>query len=240
MSLCSRSERGIALIAVTMAMMLLMAVGAALILSSSTEMRVAANFRAGSQAFYAADAIVERTIGELRGVADWNLVLSGAQQSSLVDGAPSGIRRLSDGSVIDLDRITSMANCRKVTPCSDADMSAATADRPWGANNPRWRVYAFGRLADAVSPAATDSPFYVVALVADDSAENDANPAQDGGGPADPPNPGRGVIVVRGEAFGPRRAHRVVEAAIARFDTVDPATGSAVSGLRVLAWREGG
>lgn len=224
-----RRERGVALVVALMAIVLMMALGAALVLITSSETMIAANFRAGHEVFYAADAAFERALSDLRPVPDWTAVLAGGSQSSFVDGQPSGVRTLSDGTTIDLGEIANIANCQKPTLCSDADLAANSAERPWGANNPRWALYAYGKLADSLGTASVDSPCYVVALVADDSSENDGDPMRDGTSVDGLPNPGLGILSVRAEAFGPRHAHRVIEAAIARDD---------LGVLRVISWRE--
>src|SRR6185295_7455772 len=58
-----------------------------------------------------------------------------------------------------------------------------------------------------------DSAFYVVLMVADDPSEDDGLPLQDG---LLEGNPGQGVIALRAEAFGPRGAHKTIEATISR------------------------
>ena len=85
-----------------MAVLLLTALGAALILSSSTETIIAASFRSGIEARYAAAAMLDRGMDDLTSVEDWSLVTGGLLRSSWVDGAPAGARTLSDGSTIDL------------------------------------------------------------------------------------------------------------------------------------------
>jgi hypothetical protein len=104
-------------------------------------------------------------------------------------------------------------------------MSAVTADRPWGANNPRWALFSYGPLSAMSSESgALPSPDYVVVLVADDPAESDGDPSRDG----EPGSgPGAGVILVRAEAFGPLEAHRVVQAAVARGRPAGPPAGYA-------------
>jgi Tfp pilus assembly protein PilX len=232
-------ERGIALIVTLMTMVLLMALGSALVLITSTETIVAANFHSGHEAFYAADAILERALADLRVSADWSAVLDRSTPSTFVDGAPSGTRTLTDGSSIDLAQLTNIANCRKTTACTDADTAATTAERPWGVNNPRWLPYAYGRLADSLGVSTVRSPFYVVAFVGDDSSENDGDPTRDGLSIGGLPNPGLGILSIRAEAFGPRQAHRVVEATIARMEPAGAAPGGGgITDLRVLSWRE--
>ena len=51
-----------------------------------------------------------------------------------------------------------------------------TARRPWGTNNPIWRLYAHGALADLSPSGAIDSNVYVVVWVADDPLETDGLP----------------------------------------------------------------
>src|SRR5262249_1212763 len=213
--------------------------GGALILLSSSETAIAANFRAAHEATYAADAAFERALADLSYQADWTPVLAGSVRSSFAAGLPSGIRRLPAGSTIYLDGISNLANCEKASVCSDAEVAAVTTDRPWGANNPRWTLFAYGPLANTLGPATVRSIFYVLAFVGDDPSENDGNPSVDGLMAANSPNPGNGIVVVRGEAFGPRGAHKVVEATIARrtIPSADPG-GQPSTELRVLSWRE--
>lgn len=219
-----RREDGIALLFAIMAMLLMMALGVALVLTTSTETIIAANFRNSAEGLYAADAALERAIDDLLTVSDWNPLLGGLVRSSFVDGAPGGSRTLVDHALLDLVQTTSFANCQKTTPCSTAAMAAVTPERPWGANNPRWQLYAYGPLG-GITPAGTvSSSYYVIVMVGDDPSENDDNPLRDG---VDESNPGTGVLAVRAEAFGPRGAHKVIESTVARTDT----------GVRMRSWR---
>ena len=161
---------------------------------------------------------------DLFGVADWDTVLIGAAQSAFVDGAPSGLRTLADGATIDLGQLVDLANCGKAARCGDAEMDAVTPKRPWGANNPRWRLYAYGNLGEMLPGRKIDSREYVVVMAADDPSETDGKPTQDG-----IDTPGAGVLALRAEAFGPRGTRRMIEATIARTPT----------GVRLLSWREG-
>ena len=201
-----------------MAMLLLTALGVALVLTTSTETMVTANFRNSQEALYAADAVVERAMDDVLTVADWNNLLNGSTQSAFIDGSPSGTRMLPDGSTIDLTQAINMANCQKVATCSAAEMDAVTAERPWGPNNPRWQLYAYGNLSTMLPTDTINSPYYAIVLVADDPSENDGDPAKDGSSQA---NPGSGVLALRAEAFGPRGAHKIVELTVARTDTTE-------------------
>jgi hypothetical protein len=233
------NESGLALVIALFATTLMLALGGALVLLTSSETVIAANFRSGHEAFYAADAAFERALADLRGAVDWTTVLNGAQRSSFVDGAPSGIRALVDGSRIDLAQITNLANCDKVSPCTDAEIATATSERPWGTNNPRWTLFAYGPLADSLGAATVQSPFYVVAFVADDPSENDGDAMRDGATVGGLANPGAGVVLIRAEAFGPRNAHRVIEATVAKLEIPPALPGGAIStDLRVISWRE--
>jgi len=233
------TERGVALIIALMAMTMMLALGSALVLLSSSETVIAANFRAAHEAIYAAEAAIEVTLADLRIVPDWTLALSGDVRSLFVDGAPSGTRTLIDGSTVDLDRITNQANCQKPTACSPADLAATTTERPWGANNPRWTPYAYGPLAGLLGAQTVNSAFYVIAFVGDDPSENDNDPALDGFSASGSPNPGNGIVRIRAEAFGPRSAHKVIEASVARVELPPATPGEQPSTeLRVLSWRE--
>jgi hypothetical protein len=233
------SEHGVALVIAIRATTMMLSLGGALILLSSSETAIGANFRAAHEATYAADAMIERAIADLGRVPDWTTVLDGSVQSSFIDGASSGSRALVDGSAIDLAQITNLANCQKSTICSAADVAATTTERPWGANNPQWVLYAHGALADVLSAQRIHSACYVLAFVGDDPSENDDDPSVDGFSVAGRPNPGKGIVVIRAEAFGPRSAHRVLEATVARLEVPPPTPGEPISTeLRVLSWRQ--
>jgi hypothetical protein len=213
-----RTDGGVALVVVLMAMLLMTALGTALVMTTSAETMIAANYRSAQQGAYAADAGLRRALVDLQPLRDWTPVLSGASRSTFTDGAPSGTRTLPGGWNVDLNLVLNLANCAKTTACSSADMDRVAADRPWGAGNPRWQLYAYGRLANlwppgalgAQAPAgAIDSPFFVVVLVAD---------------------AGDGFLALRAEAFGPRGAHHRVDATVAR----DALTAE----LHVLSWRQ--
>jgi hypothetical protein len=251
------------LIVALLAMLVMVALGAALMLAAATESRITRNFRNDIEAFYAADAVLERAVDELRAVGDWNLLLSGAARSAVVDGEPRGTRVLTDGKTIDLAEVLNDANCRKVGGCSAAAMDAITAERPWGANNPRWQPFAWGYLNDLVPTVTVKSRFYAMVMVADDPSECDDNPLVDGGVMVSCPatakaNPGAGVIAVRAEAFGPFGSHRAVELTLALVargadstdvmpaegttenygNTADYHPGIGQAGVHILSWRE--
>jgi hypothetical protein len=211
-----RNERGISLIIALMSTLLLTALGLGLVMITITETMISANFRDGGEAVYAADAGVERVMQDLLTVADWNQILSGALQSSFIDGAPSGTRAIPGGGTLDLSAATNLMNCAKVTTCSDADMDAWSFERPYKLNNPRWRLYAYSPLSGIIDTGTVLSPMYVAVWVADDPAETDGNPSADGTSGS-----GAGIILLRARAFGPNGSAATIEAAISRTNTTE-------------------
>ena len=219
MSVSPRNESGFAILVAVMGLLLMSAAGLALILATSTESMIARNFGDGTAAMYAAEAVAVRGLADLALVSDWTQVVDSQTRSSFFDGGGTGVRTLVDRSTIDLTALVNAWNCGKPAACGDADMDRVSAERPWGNNNPRWRVYACGALADL---AMTASPFYVVLLAADDPLETDGNPLADGTAA------GHDVLLLRGEAFGPGGIHSVVELTVARAEDAS---------VRVLEWR---
>jgi hypothetical protein len=209
-------EQGTALFIALMATMLLSALGLGLVLTTTTEVLIVGNYRNVQEGLYAADAALERIIPDLVIAPDWNRILQGEATSAFVDGASSGARVLRDGSTLDLTQATNIANCGKITTCSAAEMEASTEERPWGANNPRWKLFAHAPVDALLPNGMVSSPLYVVVWVGDDPAENDDDPAKDGSTQG---NPGLGVVVLRAVAYGPRGTRRVIETTVARTDT---------------------
>ena len=121
----------------------LSALGMSLAMVMNTETaRSAGNFTASREAMYAADGALQIAAQELLAVGDWDALLAGGVLSAFVDGAPSGLRQLGDGRFVNLRGATDLAN---------------SEPRPWGANNPEWRLFAFGWLGPTT---------YVIAWVA--------------------------------------------------------------------------
>jgi len=216
------SDRGVALVLVMLVMMTLSALAMSLALLVSTESRVTANYRDGLEVFYGAEAALERVLPDLAAEPDPNRVLTGLSISSLTDGPP-GLRRLPDGTFMDLHALTSMLNCGRPV-CGDVDLDYAREDRPWGRNNPRWQLYGYGP-STALGAGTGQARVYTVVWVADDPSETDMDPFTDGGGEE---NPGRGRLVITAHGYGPSSTRRVIEATVGRDER----------GFRVLSWRE--
>jgi hypothetical protein len=221
-----RDEQGVALIVALMSMILMMALGTALVLNTMTEGKIANNYRDGTEAVYAADAAIERVMQDILTVPDWNNIISGAQTSAFIDGPADGTLRTVPGGSLSLLQATNLVNCAKVETCSDADLNALTNERPWGKNNPRWKLYAYGPMSDMLPTNTINSPIYVIVWVADDPSENDCLPLKDGdtaaaGCEGSGQNPGRGVIAMRAHAYGGNGVERAIEVTLARTDTTE-------------------
>ena len=141
-----RSAHGAALLIALMAMLLMTALATALILTTITETRIASSYGAGIEAFYGADAAIERAIDDLRTIPDWSGLATKAATSTFVDGPPEGPRTLWDGATLDLGDETRMVR---------------------EGDGPPWRLFAYGALARMLPPGRLKSRAYVVVWVAD-------------------------------------------------------------------------
>jgi hypothetical protein len=226
-------DRGIALIMVVLVTTFLSALGLGLMLAVFMD-RLATGNLAGSVAMlYAADGGIELAARELALAPDFDAVLSGTQRSSFTDGAPSGARALPGGGVADLTASTNQLNCGKATACTPAQMNANSTERPWGANNPRWQLFAYGpmrQFPQFARPAAC----YLAVWIGDDVREQDGNPLADA---VASDAPGHGIVRVHAETFGVAGSRRVIEAELARVCPADRAP-VCLPGIRVQSWQE--
>jgi hypothetical protein len=193
------NEQGTALIIALMSMMLLTALGAAVVMVSRTETAIANNYRNSQEALYAADAAVERVVQDLLMVPRWNDILSGSVTSGFSDGAASSLT-LPGGGRINLVNATSALQ----TQTDVADL--------WGPNNPRWRLFAWGPISGLLDTIPIDSPMYVAVWVADDPADGTSPGVADG----NPLLDSNGTLTLRAEAFGPGGTRKVIEVTVAR------------------------
>lgn len=224
-------EQGVALVIALLAMLLLTALGMALTMTTNTENRISSNYRDGVETLYAADAAVERVMQDVLTVPDWNNILNGSATSAFIDGAV-GDRIMPNGQKISLAGATNMVRCGK-TACSDADLIAATDERPWGTNNPRYQLYAYGPMSEMIPTDSINSNVYVIVWIGDDPSESDGNPLRDGdaclGANVTPiqvcgpngENMGKGVMSMIAHAYGPGGVKREIEVTIARTDTTE-------------------
>ena len=182
------NERGFALVVVLATMTLLVALGAALTLATTTEIAIAANYREATETLYAAEAGVAFVMQEVAVITDWNDVATGPGQSVFVDGPAEGVRVVG-AATFDLTAATS-------------DLNAVVPAGPGGV--PPWVLHAFGRLQDLVPSATGRAPVYVAVWIANHSSSADASM--------------RGALSIFGQAYGPRGSRRAVEVIVEKVD----------------------
>ena len=226
-------SRGVALILVLVFMSFLAALGLGWVLIVFMERLAAGNMRHSVAMLYAADAALELSARELAHMANWSDALNGSVRSQFVDGIAGGTRTVPGGSTIDLAVLTNRLNCGRDSACTPAQMDATTRERPWGPNNGRWTLFAYGPFA-TLAPFARPASSYVTVWLADDGREEDADPTADATGEA---APGAGIVRVRAEAHGPAGARRAIEAELVRQCVPDPASICRI-GIRVQSWQE--
>ena len=198
-----RNEQGTALIIALLSMMLLTALGAAVVMVTNTETQIASNYRNSQEALYAADAAVERVVQDLLMVPRWNDILTGSAASAFVDGAINQQKTLPSGGRVTLC-------CGDATATGQLQNETNTANQ-WGANNPLWRLYAWGPMTELLPTGLIESPMYVAVWVADDPAETDGNPQNDT----------NGTLTLHAEAYGPQGTRKVVEVTVGRTATTE-------------------
>ncbi len=208
------NERGAALLLVIMLVLIMAAIGAAMAVASRTETLIAANFRQEREMLYAAEGAVALAVHDVASRADWNVVLSGGAVSSFTDGAAIGARRLPGGDVVTL--------CCSAPSLTSEVQGRALGGRSWGSDTPLWQIFAWGRAADWLPAGRIDTAIYVVVWIADDQNDGDGNPGVDA----------NGVVLLHGQALGPRGGRQVIDAVVGR-QLPAPAP------VRIISWREG-
>ena len=198
-----REETGTALILAMMSMMLLTALAAAVVMVSSTEIKIASNYSAGQEALYAADAAVERVVQDLLMIPRWNDLLTGAATSGFIDGDMTGEKVLMGGG-----KITLCCGTNSATGQLQADTNTLNL---WGANNPQWRLISWGPLGNLLETTVLDSPMYVAVWVADDPAEVDNDASSDV----------NGTLTLHAEAYGPDGSRKVLEVTVGRTSSTE-------------------
>jgi hypothetical protein len=184
-------QRGMALVTVLLLIVWLTALAAAATLATLTETAIAANYREATEAFYAAEAVVEFVMQEIAPVSDWSEMLSEPGRSAFTDGPPAGGR--------------TVGSFRLDLAAATRDVQAMVAAPPGAVQSPLV-LYAFGRFRNLAPAVSNRSPAYVAAWIADRSEEERSQ----GSGPD--------RLSVVGQAYGPRGSRRSVEALVARTD----------------------
>jgi hypothetical protein len=147
-----RQEEGIVLIAVLMASMLLIALGTGLVVVTTTETLVSANYRSATEALYAAEAGAEIVMADLVAAADWSSLL--ASGSAATCPAALGVPRP-----------------ERIEPAA-----------VWGPDDPEWRLRLCARLDGLLAVARVESEFTVAVWISDDPADRDGEPSVDSNG----------------------------------------------------------
>ena len=133
-------------VVVTLMMMLMLgALGGALTLLSVGETRIVANFRAGAEALYAADAGIQIALNHLALLPDWKAAVAAGVISPYVDGGP-GLRDTAAGRI---------------------DLIAETNRVRSGPGNLPWQLYAYGPIGPLSQVTGVGAEMYVVVWVAE-------------------------------------------------------------------------
>jgi len=224
------TDRGIALILALLLTSFLSAVGLGLAIVVFMDRLASGNVKDAVGLRHAAEAGIELAAHELAR-ANWPAVLQGVAQATFSDGTPTGVRAVPGGGEVNLTAETNMLNCGKPTTCTTPQMNADSDERPWGVNNPRWRLYAYGAFGN-LAALARPVPCFLAVWIADDSAEHDGDPETDG------ELEGRGVLRARAVAYGPMGGRQAIEAELARVCSGVPRDEICQPGIRVQSWQE--
>lgn len=225
------SARGIALVLAILVTSFLTAIGLGLALIVMMDRLATGNLRGSVAMLYAADAVIELAARDLSQLEDWDAALTGQSRSTFTDGAPSGSRPIPGGGTVDLTAATNQLNCGRAASCSEAQMDANSKERPWGPNNARWRLYAYGAMGNIVQ-FARPADCYLLVWVADDPREADGDALAD----ANEDEPGHGVLRLRAEAYGAAGTRRALEAELVRQCL--PEAAACRPRIRVQSWQE--
>jgi hypothetical protein len=204
-STVSSSDHGGAVVIVILLGSLISAIGAGLVVLSSTDRAIAGNFQTGVRMLHAAEAVVERVIFDFVADTNWTPALSGARRSSFSDASPRPAAPW--GGVVDLDALT------------QALQAETDSGSVWGADTPQWRLFASGPLA-ALGGTRHEAPLYLAVWVADDPGDRDGNPTVDA----------NGVISVRAQAFGIGAMRRGLHVVLHRVTGDSPDSGTEAAG----------
>jgi hypothetical protein len=204
-STVSSSDHGGAVVIVILLGSLLSAIGAGLVVLSSSDRAIAGNFQAGVRMLYAAEAVLERVVFDFVADTNWSQALSGGRRSSFSDASARPTAPW--GGVVDLDVLT------------QALQSETDSGSMWGADTPQWRLFASGSLA-ALGGTSHDAPVYLAVWVADDPGDRDGDPTVDA----------NGVISVRAQAFGIGAMRRGIHVVLHRVTGDSPDSGAEAAG----------
>ena len=189
-----------------------LALGLGLVAVASTERAMAGNSHAGTAVLYAAEALAEYVLTELSSDSSWTPALTGERLSAFLEPTTQPVAPWNES--LDLAAMTV-----GVQQQSDGVWSA-------GADTPGWQLFAAGPIARLVASELADSMF-VMAWVADDTADADGNPKADA----------NGILMVRVHALALGGLQRILLIVLQRDDAGGPGN-SGPPAVRVVSWRE--
>lgn len=185
-------DDGSALIVVLLIAVLLVAVGMSAALVADVDVMVASRHRDTIGTRYVAEGAADFAVHELALIDDWTPVVSGARVS--VMAGRFILPPTAGGTVVDAPAATTVLQ------------QESYGSGRWGANTPRWRLFARGVPGADLPFSGLSQETFVLVWVSDDVAESDDDPETDG----------NGVVVVRARALGPRRSRADVQVVVAR------------------------
>ena len=192
-------------------MLMMSALGAALVLTTSSETTIAANFRNAQEGLYAADAALELAMDHLGAMPDWNPILEGRCSRRSSTARRPGCERWPTARCSILARAlnTELPEAHRLQ-CVRADGehgAAAVGREQSGLAFVRLRT-AFHLLPAPPSTPSTTSSFWRRTTLRRMTAIRFRTDTKT--------NAGSGVLELRAEAFGPRGTHQVIELTVAR------------------------
>jgi hypothetical protein len=190
-----------------------LALGLGLVAVSSTERAMAANSHAGVEVLYAAEALSGYVVTELSSDASWSPALTGERHSAFLEPTVQSMAPWNQP--LDLSVMTTGLQQQ-----SDAQWSA-------GPDTPRWRVFAAGSLSGLVGSAVAGSAF-LIAWVADDTADGDADPGADA----------NGILMVRAQALALGGLQRTLHIVLRRVEVTGDPENPGPPVVRIVSWRE--
>lgn len=227
-----RCSRGVALVTVLVVTSLVMVMALAVALMVAVHQVTTRHHREGVASWYMARAGLHLAADALAS-EDWDAVLAGAAWAPFSDGTPDGVRVLDDGTALDLVGETARLTCGRPLVCTDAQVGAVTRDRPWGANNPRWRLFVFGPVR-TLATWRFPPPLYLLVWIGDDGREVDGDAELDGVSG----QPGAGVVRARARVIGAGGSRRDAEAELVRVCRPVVDGGPCQPGVRVHGLRD--
>ncbi|MFN8059713.1 MAG: hypothetical protein U0Q12_11190 [Vicinamibacterales bacterium] len=183
-------ERGLALVVALVAVLLVSALGSALVSMTTTELRIAGSGYDAEATRTAAHAAIDVGAWAVGRATSLTALLDGSERSTLL-GPAVAILPGDAGRRVDVAVETARLQAE------------TTAGRSWGVETPRWRPIVSGPLTTLLGLSPHASVQYVVVWLADD-LEGDGNPLVDG----------NRIVWLHAEAFGATRGHHAVEAAL--------------------------